>query len=101
MNTTLTDEVATDLTPLGKRILVRRIEDAHPSLIVIPDSAKENSKIAEIMAVGPKAYGLKRGDIVLLPGIASKYPDWEQCHMMMVTVDDVGGIFIPTDIASA
>ena len=92
------------IRPLYDRIVVKRIEDSADktaSGLFIPDSAKENSKIAEIMAVGPKAYGLKRGDIVLLPGIASKYPDWEQCHMMMVTVDDVGGIFIPTDIASA
>lgn len=94
MNTIVTHYGMARLTPLHDRILVRRIdEQTTEALIIIPDSAKENTKIAEVIAAGPKAFDIKEGDIVLLPGVASKYPDWEQCDMMMVELADVGGIF--------
>ena len=89
------------MRPLHDRILVERLEDDGHSLIIIPDIAKENSKIGRVIAAGPKAYGITAGDIVLLPGIAAKYPDWEQCHWMLIRVADVGGIFQPTDMAEA
>jgi co-chaperonin GroES (HSP10) len=98
MNTFLSDLAATKLQPLGDRVLVKRMVEETESLIIIPDAAKDNSKVAEVMAVGPKAFGVKAGDVVLLPGIASKYPDWEECYMMMVTVKDIGGIFQGIDI---
>jgi co-chaperonin GroES (HSP10) len=101
MNTILTDMAAMLLHPIGNRILVKRIEESSENLIIMPDIAQENSKIGRVMAVGPKAYGVKPGDVVLLPGIASKYPDWESCHMMMVTVHDVGGIFQEITTADA
>jgi chaperonin GroES len=44
-----------NLQPLHDRIIVRRIdEETNPDLlIVIPDSAKEKSMLAEIVATGP------------------------------------------------
>jgi co-chaperonin GroES (HSP10) len=101
MNTVLTDAAAMLLNPLGNRILVKRIQETTNNLVILPDIALENSKIGRVMAVGPKAYGVQVGDVVLLPGIASKYPDWESCYMMMVTVNDVGGIFQEIDAAEA
>jgi len=42
--------------------------------------------------MGKKVYGVAIGDIVLLPGIASKYPDWEQSNLMLIQQADIGGI---------
>lgn len=92
MNTVITNYGKAYLKPLHDRILVRRMEDTQQSLLVLPDVAKENSKIGEVIAAGPKAYGVQAGDIILLPGIAAKYPDWESCDMILVTIKDVGGV---------
>lgn len=84
-----------DMTPLHNRILVERVDVESHSLIIVPDIAKENSKFAKILRLGPKVdKTLKRGQIVLLPGMASKYPDWDKEDMMLVTEDDVGGIVL-------
>jgi chaperonin GroES len=46
------------LTPLGDRVLVRTddSEQALPSGLVIPDTAKEKPQEGTILAVGPGAY---------------------------------------------
>jgi co-chaperonin GroES (HSP10) len=81
------------ITPLHDRVLVRRLEQpARSGLLWIPDIAQQNSQYAEVIAAGPKAYDVNRGDEVLLPGIAAKYPDWEQSDLMMIQLGDIGGI---------
>lgn len=93
MNTIVTNYGIYKMQPLHDRILVRRIEESAASLIIIPDTARESTKLGEVVAAGPKAFDVKEGDIVLLPGIASKYPDWESCEMMLIRLADVGGVF--------
>jgi co-chaperonin GroES (HSP10) len=96
MNTLLTNYGSARFRPLNDRVLVKRINAPEPpTLIYLPDIAKENSKFAEVMAIGTKVYGVNVGDIVLLPGVASKYPDWEHNDLMFVEVDDIGGIVEP------
>jgi chaperonin GroES len=67
------------LTPLGDRVLVRveDKEEALPSGLVIPDTAKEKPQEGTVIAVGPGAYhegkripmDVKSGDRVIF----SKY----------------------------
>lgn len=81
------------IRPLADRVLVKRLSTPpRDGVLWIPDIAQENSKHAQVIAMGPQVYGLSVGDEVLLPGIASKYPDWEQSDYMMVQQDDIGGI---------
>ena len=81
------------LKPLNDRLLVKRLPEERKSILWIPDIAAKNSQTAEVVAVGPKVYGLKPGDKVMLPGIAAQIPDWEERDYIMVQVGDVGGIF--------
>jgi len=81
------------IKPLNDRVLVKRLPETHKSIIFIPDVARENSKRAEVIAVGPKVNGVQPGDVVLVPGAASKYPDWEREDFMSIQVADIGGIF--------
>ena len=66
------------IKPLGERVLLKRIEEAEQIRggIIIPDSAKEKSQEAEVVALGTgkkdesgKAvpFNVKKGDKVLLP----------------------------------
>ena len=66
------------IKPLGERVLLKRIEEDEQIRggIIIPDSAKEKSQEAEVVALGTgkkddngKAvpFNVKKGDKVLLP----------------------------------
>jgi co-chaperonin GroES (HSP10) len=94
MNTLVTNsgEVFTSLQPLNDRVLVKRIGPPvdRDGSSWIPDIAHENTKYAQVIAAGPKAFGVYAGDEVILPGIANKYPDWETSDFMMVQVADIG-----------
>src|SRR5262245_30753038 len=82
------------LRPLHDRVFVQRLaQETMRGVLWIPDIAQQNSQRAKVLAVGDQVYGVEPGDIVLLPGVAAKYPDWEQCDMMLIQVGDIGGIF--------
>ena len=81
------------IKPINDRVLVKRLSEQHKSIIFIPDVARDNSTRAEVIAVGPKVHGVKPGDVVLVPGAASRYPDWEREDYMSIQVADIGGIF--------
>ena len=68
------------ITPLGDRVLVKHVEEDEQIKggIIIPDSAKEKSQEAEVVALGTGkkdddgkdiGFQVKKGDIVLI----SKY----------------------------
>ncbi len=65
------------IVPLGKRVLLKpKVEEEKTKGgIYIPDSAKENSKKGEVVAIGKfeddKKPELKEGDIVLYGGYSS------------------------------
>lgn len=82
-----------DMQPLHKSILVERVDVKSKSRLVIPDIAKEPSRFAKILRLGDKVIGLKCGQVVLVPGMAAKYPDWDTEDMMLITEDDVGGVY--------
>ncbi len=60
------------LKPLGDRVVIKKLEkeDTTKSGIVLPNSAKEEPKMAEIIALGSKAEEkgeLKVGDKIIFP----------------------------------
>jgi co-chaperonin GroES (HSP10) len=82
----------TNFLPLHDRILVKRFGDFHP-VLVIPQVSRDFSKTAEVIAVGRGVRAeIKKGDLVLLPGIALTHPDFAHEDYAMITENDVGGI---------
>ncbi|MFT3828973.1 MAG: co-chaperone GroES [Opitutaceae bacterium] len=93
----------TSITPLGDRLLVKRVEEKEQIKggIIIPDSAKEKPQEAEVVAVGTGkkddngkviAFEVKAGDRVLI----SKYGGTEvklgDDTLLIVREDDILGI---------
>ncbi len=91
------------ITPLGDRLLVKRVEEKEQVKggIIIPDSAKEKPQEAEVVAVGTGkkddngkviAFEVKKGDRVLI----SKYGGTEvklgDETLLIVREDDILGI---------
>jgi chaperonin GroES len=56
----------TRLTPLGNRVLVRRLEEKETAKggIILPDTAKKKQEMTEVVAVGP---GKKNQEGTLIP----------------------------------
>jgi chaperonin GroES len=54
-----------NIKPLGDRILIKRMEaeEKTKSGIVLPNSAKEQPQLAEVLAVGSKISGAENPDI--------------------------------------
>lgn len=88
------------IEPLHDRVLVERIPEPQ-GRIIVPDVARENSKKAKVLAVGPGKWvdgvftktAVKPGDIVLIPGAGNTYPDWEKRDTILIQEGDIGGIF--------
>ncbi|MGM5482925.1 MAG: co-chaperone GroES [Nanobdellota archaeon] len=67
------------ITPLGERVLIKPVKEEQEEKtkggIFIPESAKENNKKAEVVAVGKKSDGkelpVEKGDTVLYGGYSS------------------------------
>ena len=77
-----------NFTPLGKRVLVKRVEETNTtsSGIIIPDNAKEKPSRGEVVAVSSEVTELKNGDEVVF----GKYSGNE------VTLD--GELYIVLDV---
>jgi len=66
-----------NITPIGERVLIKPIKDEERTKggIYIPESAKEEKKEGEVIAVGTTKEGkelpLKKGDKILYGGYSS------------------------------
>lgn len=89
------------IEPMHDRVLVQRIpEPERKGLIILADVAKEQTKRAKVLAVGPGAWrdgyfcktAVKPGDVVLVPGAGNDYPDWEECDTILIQEGDIGAI---------
>lgn len=93
----------TTISPLGDRVLVKRIEEKEQIKggIIIPDSAKEKPQEAEVLALGTGKrddsgkeipFNVKKGDRVLI----SKYGGTEvklgDETFLIVREDDILGV---------
>ena len=91
------------IKPLGERVLLKRVEEDEQIRggIIIPDSAKEKSQEAEVVALGTgkkddngKAIPLnvKKGDKVLLPQYGGTTVKIDGIEYILVEEDSILGI---------
>jgi chaperonin GroES len=87
------------LKPLGDRVLVKveEAENALPSGLVIPDTAKEKPQEGRVLAVGPGAYhdgqriamDVKEGDRVLFSKFGGTEVKFEGEDLMILNERDI------------
>jgi chaperonin GroES len=88
----------TNLTPLGNRVLVRRLE-AESKLkggIVLPDSAKKKQEQAEVVAIGAGKKD-KNGALIPMPVAVGNIILMEKYSGQEVTIDDQEFVIIKAD----
>ena len=87
------------IKPLGERVLLKRIEEDEQIRggIIIPDSAKEKSQEAEVIAVGTgkaddKPFFVKKGDRVLMPQYAGTAVKLDGVEYTIIEEDNLLGV---------
>lgn len=87
------------IKPLGSRVLVKRIEEDEQVRggIIIPDSAKEKSQEAEVVALGTgkkddAPFFVKKGDKVLLPSYGGNPIKVGGVEYTLIEEDDILGV---------
>jgi chaperonin GroES len=87
------------IKPLGERVLLKRIEEDEQIRggIIIPDSAKEKSQEAEVVALGTgkaddKPFYVKEGDKVLLPQYGGTPVKVDGSEYILIAEDDLLGV---------
>ncbi|OHD95389.1 MAG: co-chaperone GroES [Sulfurimonas sp. GWF2_37_8] len=80
--------------PLGKRVLVKRVEEASTTAsgIIIPDNAKEKPSRGEVVAVSKEVTELTCGDKVLFGKYAGNEVSLDSEKFVVIEIDDVFGI---------
>ncbi|OGL30057.1 hypothetical protein A3D14_00290 [Candidatus Saccharibacteria bacterium RIFCSPHIGHO2_02_FULL_47_12] len=65
--------MASKITAYGDKIVAKKIEldTKTASGFLLPDSAKEEAKVAEVVAVGPEVKEVKKGDKVFYTNYSS------------------------------
>ena len=91
------------IKPLGDRVLLKRVEEDEQVRggIIIPDSAKEKSQEAEVVALGTGKkddngkvipFNVKKGDKVLLPQYGGTTVKIDGIEYILVEEDSILGI---------
>jgi chaperonin GroES len=91
------------IKPLGERVLLKRVEEDEQIRggITIPDSAKEKSQEAEVVALGTGKkddngktipFNVKKGDKVLLPQYGGTTVKIDGVEYILVEEDSILGI---------
>ena len=80
--------------PLGKRVLVKRVEEATTTMsgIIIPDNAQEKPSRGEVVAVSKEVTELTNGNQVLFGKYDGNEVSFEGTKYMVLEVDDIFGI---------
>ena len=80
--------------PLGKRVLVKRVEEATTTVsgIIIPDNAKEKPSRGEVVAASKKVKDLEVGDQVLFGKYAGNEVSFDGTKYIVLEVEDIFGI---------
>jgi len=83
-----------NFTPLGKRVLVKRVEETNTTStgIIIPDNAKEKPSRATVVAVSSEVTELKDGDEVLFGKYSGNEVTLNGETYIVLDTDDVFGI---------
>jgi chaperonin GroES len=79
------------LKPLGERLVAVQVEAETKSKagLFIPDSAKEKTQIAEVLAVGKKITELKAGDQILYNQYGPAEIKFEDKDYLLMKEEDV------------
>jgi len=80
--------------PLGKRVLVKRVEEANTTIsgIIIPDNAKEKPSRGEVVAVSKEVTELACGNQVLCGKYAGNEVALGADKYIVLEVEDIFGI---------
>jgi len=80
--------------PLGKRVLVKRVEEMNTtsSGIIIPDSAQEKPSSGEVVAVSKEVETLVNGNVVLFGKYAGNEVTMGVDKFLVLEIDDIFGI---------
>jgi len=80
--------------PLGKRVLVKRVEETNTTVsgIIIPDNAKEKPSRGEVVAISKEVTELENGNQVLFGKYAGNEVSFEGTKYMVLEVEDIFGI---------
>lgn len=87
------------IKPLGNRVVVKRIEEDEQVRggIIIPDSAKEKSQEAEVVALGTgkednQPFFVKKGDKVLMPQYGGTQVKIDGVEYTIIEEDNILGV---------
>ncbi len=80
--------------PLGKRVLVQRLEEATTTAsgIIIPDNAKEKPSQGTVISVSTEVENVNTGDIVVFGKYAGNELSFEGKTYLVIETDDLFGI---------
>jgi chaperonin GroES len=80
--------------PLGKRVLVKRLEEENTtsSGIIIPDNAKEKPSRGEVVAVSSEVTELACGNSVIFGKYSGNEISLDGEKYLVINVEDIFGI---------
>jgi len=80
--------------PLGKRVLVKRVEEANTtsSGIIIPDNAQEKPSRGEVVAVSKEVSELENGNVVLFGKYSGNEVSLGTDKYLVLNTEDIFGI---------
>ncbi|MCR2103759.1 co-chaperone GroES [Campylobacter upsaliensis] len=80
--------------PLGKRVLVKRVEETKTTAsgIIIPDNAKEKPLIGEVVAVSKEVSDIASGDKIVFVKYGGTEVKLNDGEYLVLNLDDVLGI---------
>ena len=80
--------------PLGKRVLVKRLEEENmtSSGIIIPDNAKEKPSKGEVVAVSSEVTELSCGNTVVFGRYSGNEISLDGVKYLVMDTDDIFGI---------
>jgi len=96
--------MATKITPLGRRVLVKRVESEEKTAggIYLPDTAKEKPQEAEVLSVGvgkddegkdvKDLFTVKKGDKVLISKYGGTEVKLDGEDVLIINETDILGI---------
>ncbi len=83
-----------NFTPLGKRVLVKRVEEANTtsSGIIIPDNAKEKPSRGKVVAISSEVTELKNEDEIIFGKYSGNEVSLDGELYIVLDTDDIFGI---------
>lgn len=80
-----------NITPLSDRVVAQREEASAKTAsgLYLPDNAKEEPKVAAVVAVGPDVKGIKKGDRILFKEYSTTEIKIDREEYIIVKEEDV------------